>query len=228
MKNKSLGEDVLSCLIEGNKRFQSGLRSVQSMATPEKLKVLAQNGQNPKCIILACSDSRVPAEMIFDQGLGDLFVIRVAGNVVAPSLIASMEFAAANFGSPLIMVLGHTRCGAIQAACSHKLKPQAAPSKNLEDLIKRLTPAADKCFQIDSENSSYIEATTRENVRNSIHEILKNSAIISNKFENGEISIVGAVFELDSGRVVIDDTPYSYFPEQIITSRANNATTSLA
>ncbi len=206
MNNKKNGHEVLLEMIEGNKRFTSGLRSVQSIGTAEKLNQLALEGQKPSCIILSCSDSRVPAEMIFDQGLGDLFVIRVAGNVVAPSLLASMEFAALNFSSSLILVLGHTRCGAIHAACTHHQNPGQAGSKNLEDLIKRITPAV-KNAKPSELTESLIREATRLNVRNSISEIINNSSIISEKILKGEIVIAGALFELESGRVIVDERP---------------------
>ncbi len=203
MKNKSLGEDVLSCLIEGNKRFQSGLRSVQSMATPEKLKVLAQNGQNPKCIILACSDSRVPAEMIFDQGLGDLFVLRVAGNVIAPSLLASLEFAAVNFGCPLVLVMGHTKCGAINAAIDIVQNNKTAPSKNLEDLISRLKPAVIK--NKSTPEQEMVHRCTWDNVHNTIQQIQSESEIVRNLVADHKLMLVPSVFDLDSGKVSFFD-----------------------
>jgi len=106
---------ALEVLLEGNKRFTSGTRSIEPMLSHLKMPSLAANGQKPFAVALTCSDSRSPAEMIFDQGVGDLFVVRVAGNVIAPSLLASVEFAVANFGSPLIVVLGHTLCGAVKA-----------------------------------------------------------------------------------------------------------------
>lgn len=128
-------ENALTQLIEGNKRFTSGLRSVNSLATIERLPELAEKGQKPFAIILSCSDSRVPAEIVFDQGAGDLFMVRVAGNTVAPSLLASMEFAATNFGSPLIVVMGHTNCGAVNAAIKLMNDKVATASlgKNLRD-----------------------------------------------------------------------------------------------
>ncbi|MEZ4814280.1 MAG: carbonic anhydrase [Bdellovibrionota bacterium] len=202
---------VLKSLLEGNNRFLSGLKNIETIATPEKLKQLATNGQRPSCIILACSDSRVPAELIFDQGLGDLFVLRVAGNVVAPSLIASMEFAVLNFESPLILVMGHTKCGAINAACSHFVNPQKELSKNLEDLIRRISPAVRGSYLEGQNEQQFIDKTISANVRESISEIFAHSSIISKKVQDNELAVVGAVFELESGRVVVDQAfDYNY------------------
>lgn len=197
---------VLKSLMEGNQRFLQGLRSVKSIATPEQLVRLSQQGQKPQCIVLTCSDSRVPAELIFDQGLGDLFVIRVAGNVVAPSLIASMEFAVSNFKSPLILVLGHTKCGAVDAACAHHGSCKSSGSKNLDDLISRIAPSVEKCFSKDLNKQQLVDKVTMANVKHSISEILSNSQIIAQKCEASEVKIVGGVFELESGRVVLEES----------------------
>src|SRR5690349_21481050 len=109
-------QEALAKLIKGNERFVTGLRSVESLASHLRRRELAESGQEPWAIVLSCSDSRVPAELVFDCGLGELFVVRVAGNIVAPSLIASVEFAAQSFGTPLCVVMGHSQCGAVGAA----------------------------------------------------------------------------------------------------------------
>jgi len=134
--------DALELLEEGNRRFVTGVRSVEPLLSHLKLQELAENGQRPFAVVLTCSDSRSPAELVFDQGLGDLFVVRVAGNVVAPSLLASIEFAVSNFGSPIVLVLGHTQCGAITASIQHKKEPHVPlPSVHLEELVGRIMPA---------------------------------------------------------------------------------------
>jgi len=111
-------EETLKRLMEGNRRFVEGVRSIEPLSSHLRMNDLAKNGQKPFVIVLTCSDSRSPVEMIFDQGVGDVFVVRVAGNVVAPSLLASIEFAAVNFGSPLFLVMGLTQCGAVNATIS--------------------------------------------------------------------------------------------------------------
>lgn len=205
MKDVDNADGVLARLLEGNERFFNGLRSVRTIATPEQLFKLSENGQNPSCVVLTCSDSRMPAEMIFDQGLGDLFVIRVAGNVVAPSLVASIEFALTSFGCPLVLVLGHTKCGAIRAACDHYQNPHSTGSANLDDLVGRINPAVEKCFVSDISAQQLRDRVTMANVRHSIAEILRSSQIVAERNERGEVKVVGGVFELETGRVVLDE-----------------------
>lgn len=201
MSNLQASKIVLQTLIDGNHRFLNGIKSATSSTTPERLKYLSKHGQSPSCVVLTCSDSRVPTELIFDQGLGDLFVVRVAGNVVAPSLIASMEFSVEQFKSPLLLVLGHTKCGAIHAACNAK-ENEPALSKNLADLMMRIKPAVEKSEQHTKNKMNFIDACTIENVYNSIAEIKKNSPLITQQIANKELQIIGAIFELESGRVL--------------------------
>jgi carbonic anhydrase len=199
-------EDQLKKLLEGNQRFVKGLISVESMISVKKMHDLAENGQRPKSIILTCSDSRAPAEIIFDQGVGELFVVRVAGNVVAPSLIASMEFAAANFGCSLLMVLGHTKCGAVQAAlhyCSHP--HEVPPSQNLTDLVNRISPAAKKA-QLENNSLNLMSLATHYNVESSIAAILQESSILRSLVEKKELQIVGAILDIHTGQVSILDS----------------------
>src|SRR5690349_8452085 len=131
---------ALDRLREGNRRFVSESRNGGAHAGESRRRELAA-GQNPFAIILGCSDSRVPAELVFDQGLGDLFVIRVAGNIIAPSLVGSVEFAAARFGTPLVVVLGHTQCGAIAATLEELRQPGATPTRNLRAIVDRVRPS---------------------------------------------------------------------------------------
>lgn len=195
-------ENALTQLIEGNKRFTSGLRSVNSLATIERLPELAEKGQKPFAIILSCSDSRVPAEIVFDQGAGDLFMVRVAGNTVAPSLLASMEFAATNFGSPLIVVMGHTNCGAVNAAIKLMNDKVATASlgKNLSDLIERITPAVRRVAN-KKNHEHFGDLCTWENVKHSIETILDESETIFKLVQEEKIKIVGSVFDLKTGKV---------------------------
>lgn len=195
---------ALTQLIEGNRRFTSGLRSVEPMVAHLKMAELARDGQKPFAIILTCSDSRSPAEMIFDQGVGDLFVVRVAGNVIAPSLLASMEFAAANFGSCLIVVMGHTKCGAVNATYQHSLSPASPlPSVHLEELVSRIKPAVESTktrFKNLSEKE-LVEKCTENNVARSCNLILEQSSIIRNLTLEGKLKIEGAILDIQTGTV---------------------------
>jgi carbonic anhydrase len=128
---------ALARLREGNRRFSSNARSPDALANDTRRAELTQS-QEPFAIVLGCSDSRVPAEIVFDQGLGDLFVIRVAGNIVAPSQVGSVEFAAARFGTRLVVVLGHTQCGAIEATLEELRRPTANQSRNLRSIVNRV------------------------------------------------------------------------------------------
>lgn len=201
---------ALERLQDGNQRFVSGLRSVEPMFSHLKMAQLAENGQKPFAIVLTCSDSRSPAEMIFDQGLGDLFVVRVAGNIIAPSLLASIEFAAANFGSSIILVMGHTKCGAVQAAVKHARNPsQELPSVHLESLVSSIRPAVEKTIKQSQglSDSALVERCAEENVCRSQRLILEQSGIVRNLIEQGKLSLVGAVLDIATGRVRFLETP---------------------
>src|SRR6266508_295851 len=134
--------DALKRLQEGNRRFASSVGSAAPLPTHDRLRELAA-GQEPFAIILGCADSRVPAELVFDQGLGDLFVIRVAGNIVAPSQVGSVEFAASRFGTRLVVVLGHTECGAITATIEELRRPTENQSRNLRSIVDRIRPSVE-------------------------------------------------------------------------------------
>lgn len=190
-------------LKEGNTRFVNGLRSVEPLLAHKKMPDLAEKGQKPFAIILTCSDSRSPAEMIFDQGVGDLFVVRVAGNVVAPSLLASIEFAIANFGSSCVLVLGHTSCGAIKATCSHVQDPsRGLPSPHLEELVGRIRPAVEAtALEINIGNVDFEHRATLQNIRRSMRLIEEQSQIVRNAVEKGVVSVQGAILNIANGAV---------------------------
>lgn len=193
--------ETLDRLIAGNQRFVSGLRAVNSIATVGRMSQLARDGQKPSCIVLGCSDSRIPAEILFDQGLGDLFVVRVAGNVVAPSLLASMEFAALNFETPLLVVMGHTKCGAIQAAVDHRGSGTKLLSRNFEDLIHRIIPVVERVASDHGAKSFDINQVAEENVKHSIESIIQESHILRGLVERNKLLIVGAMVDIASGVV---------------------------
>jgi len=184
--------DALSRLREGNARFAANVRSPGSLLSAERRAALAV-AQEPSAIVLGCSDSRVPVEIVFDQGPGDLFVIRVAGNVVAPSLIGSVEFAADRFGTRLVVVLGHSSCGAIAATLEELHRPSANHSPNLRDIVDRISPAV---RGIDDEHEAM-----RANIQASVQQLRHGSRIIEGLVAAQGLLIVGAWYELETGQV---------------------------
>ncbi len=210
-------EKALKRLVEGNKRFASGLRSIESIASSQKREQLARLGQKPFAIVLTCSDSRVPAETVFDAGLGDLFVIRVAGNIAAPSLIASIEFAALSFGTPICVVMGHTKCGAIQGAVTGVMKKQSSLTPNLDILLKEIEPAAEQALRLQKVNdkdgdqagslNDIVDVAIKLNVQHTIDQLRKSSAHLRELEASGGFKIVGAVYDIADGEVrFIDQT----------------------
>lgn len=190
-------------LIEGNGRFVSGVRSVEPMLAHLKMSDLAKKGQRPFAVILTCSDSRSPVELIFDQGIGDLFVVRVAGNVVAPSLLASIEFAVSNFGSSAIVVLGHTLCGAVNATCAHAKDPtNPLPSPHLEELVGRIRPAVETTLrEVDLNHPNFAHLATLQNVRRSMGLIEEQSQIVRKLIAQGKVTLEGAILDISNGVV---------------------------
>ncbi|RYZ96373.1 MAG: carbonic anhydrase, partial [Proteobacteria bacterium] len=166
---------------------------------------LATNGQKPFAIVLTCSDSRSPAEIIFDQGLGDLFVIRVAGNVVAPSLLASIEFAASEFNTPVVVVLGHSQCGALKATLANVRNPRQPLSSSLSELIGRVRPSVEiaihDCGNNPADDKEILAQATEENVRRSMQIIFEQSKIVRERVRDGRLVIEGAVLDISNGQV---------------------------
>ncbi|MGQ9427549.1 carbonic anhydrase [Gilvimarinus sp. F26214L] len=203
--------DALKRLIDGNQRFRAGKR--ERSVPPEQIRRdELVSGQNPFAIILGCSDSRVPAELVFDQGLGDLFVIRVAGNVVAPSQIGSVEFAAEAFGTRLVVVLGHTKCGAIQATLEQLERPQENRSPNLRSIVNRVRPAVETLVESGSyaNPDELYHHAVRANIRASADHLRHGSQILEQLIEKGELLVVGAEYSLETGEVdFFDGLPQS-------------------
>ena len=195
-------QDALKLLKEGNQRFYSGQPLRVSLSDPADRHRLAE-GQNPFAIILGCSDSRAPVELIFDQNLGDLFVIRVAGNIVAPSGVGSVEFAAAQFGTRLVVVLGHSSCGAIKATIDELQQPSEARSPNLDSIVNRIRPAVEPLleFRKDLSREKLIEKSVRANIRASANQLRHGSAILEDLIENDGLVVVGAEYSLETGMV---------------------------
>ena len=197
-------EQALEMLKQGNARFVENVQNPQST-------LLASNARThvhePFAIILGCSDARVPAEIVFDQGLGDLFVIRVAGNVVAPSQIGSVEFAAEKFGTKLVVVLGHSHCGAVTACVETLINPDQQFSPNLRSIVDRIRPSVYNLHEIYTANGQDIDAQElinrgiKANVRMSVTQLKHGSRILEDAVNNGSLIIVGAVYDLDTGKV---------------------------
>jgi len=188
-------------LIEGNHRFTSGLRSTDSLLGHTKLRELAENGQKPFAIILSCSDSRVPAELLFDCGFGDLFVIRVAGNVVQPSQIASIEYAAMVLGATLCVVMGHSKCGAVQAALDAETGKGSDLGPNIGLLLELIRPSVRHSLTGAGSQSGMLDRCIEANVHTTGQEILTKSAILRELAEKDRFKISKAVFQLETGKV---------------------------
>lgn len=198
--------DALERLREGNRRFVSGVRSLETLTSQTRRSEFV-SGQNPFAVILGCSDSRVPVELVFDQGLGDLFVIRVAGNVVAPSQIGSVEFAAAQFGTQLVVVLGHTRCSAVQSTVDELLQPGENQSRNLRSIVDRIRPAVAGLLETDlgHDPDTLARQAVRANVRVSANSLRHGSPILEELIQGGKLLVVGAEYALETGQVEFFD-----------------------
>ena len=179
-------------LVEGNKRFINNLNSDH-----DHLELLNQTreGQYPFAVILSCMDSRTSVELIFDQGLGDLFSIRIAGNIVNNDILASIEYAIKYIGSKVLMVLGHTECGAIKGA------RQGIKDGHLTNLLKRIQPSITKSLLREGEDYLFSDKVAYANVENSLEEIVTQSEIVREMFESGQIGIVGGVYNIENGQV---------------------------
>jgi carbonic anhydrase len=194
--------EALARLREGNLRFVSHVRSSDPYLSHTKCAELATR-QEPFAIILGCSDSRVPAEIVFDQGLGDLFVIRVAGNIVAPSQVGSVEFAAERYGTRLVVVLGHSQCGAILATLEELLEPQKNHSSNLRSIVDRVRPSAEGLLATDMKNDhdALMKHAVRANIRASVDHLRHGSAVLEQLIQDRGLVIVGAEYSLETGVV---------------------------
>lgn len=197
-------EQALERLREGNRRFVENLRNGQN--APTRPLELTQEHQ-PFAVVLGCSDARVPAELVFDQGLGDLFVIRVAGNIVAPSQIGSVEFAVERFGIRLVVVLGHTRCGAIDAAIEQLLTPAENQSRNLRSIVDRVRPAIEGLLHTDLRNdpTTLAQLGVRANIGLSVSHLRYGSDVLEPLIRNEGLRIVGAEYSVNSGEVTFLD-----------------------
>jgi carbonic anhydrase len=192
---------ALERLKEGNRRF---VADVQNRTASQTRRMALTSGQEPFAAILGCSDSRVPAEIVFDQGLGDLFVIRVAGNVVAPSGIGSIEFAATRFGTQLVVVLGHSSCGAILATMEELQQATENRSPNLHSIVNRIRPSVEPLLlsgEHEGDSEALIDHAVRSNIDASVNQLRRGSAILEQLIAEGRLAIVGALYSLDTGVV---------------------------
>ncbi len=195
-------EQALERLRDGNRRFAAGELSSDALASPARRHAVAGD-QQPFAIILGCSDSRVPAEIVFDHGLGDLFVIRVAGNVVAPSQIGSVEFAAEYFGTRLVVVLGHSRCGAVLATLDSLTRKESHPSRNLRSIVDRVRPSVEPLLETydGGNDAALVRRAVRANVRASANQLRHGSEILEQLVRQDDLLIVGAEYSLETGEV---------------------------
>jgi carbonic anhydrase len=194
--------EALARLKEGNARFVSTTHESNTPQHHDRRAELA-TGQEPFAIILGCSDSRVPAELVFDQGLGDLFVIRVAGNIVASSQIGSVEFAAERFGTRLVVVLGHSQCGAITATLEELRRPTENQSRGLRAIVDRVRPSVETVLDAHrgGTSESLVEAAVRANIRASVAHLRYGSEILERLSEHDGLAVLGAEYSLDTGKV---------------------------
>lgn len=194
--------EALDRLIEGNRRFVAD-QPRQDQANGRAARRELTAGQEPFAIILGCSDSRVPAEIVFDQGLGDLFVIRVAGNIVAPSQVGSVEFAAERFSTRLVVVLGHSGCGAVEATLDELRRPTANQSRNLRSIVNRVRPSVEPLLStpLASDPAALLRRAVRANVQTSVRELRHGSEVLEQLIASDGLLVVGAEYSLATGVV---------------------------
>lgn len=195
---------ALERLLQGNQRFVSG-ESFQVARVGNSRREELVDDQNPFAIVLGCSDSRVPLELIFDQGLGDLFVIRVAGNIVMPSQIGSVEFAADKFGTKLVVVLGHSQCGAVLATLEELEQSTESQSASLRAIVNAIRPSIEHLVDSGQEQSrsELVQAAVQANIHASVEKLVHGSTIIENLIENEKLLVVGAEYSLETGKVKV-------------------------
>jgi carbonic anhydrase len=195
-------QDALALLRDGNRRYVADVRSHDTLPSRARRIELAAS-QEPFAAILGCSDSRVPVEIVFDQGLGDLFVIRVAGNIVAPSQIGSVEFAAEQFGTRLVVVLGHSQCGAIHATLEQLQRPKENQSRNLHSIVDLIRPSVEDLLATDLRHDlkALVHQAVRANIQASVNHLRHGSEIIEHLIQEDGLVVVGAEYSLATGVV---------------------------
>lgn len=198
--------EALQRLRDGNSRFVASVKNMRA-GNSQARRIELPHGQEPFAIILGCSDARVPAELVFDQGLGDLFVIRVAGNIVAPSQVGSVEFAASQFGTRLVVVLGHTKCGAIATTLNELQQPTANQSRNLRSIVDRVRPSVEILLETDlrDDREALMRQAVRANIRVAAHQLRYGSEILENLIRDDGLLVVGAEYSVETGEVEFFD-----------------------
>lgn len=210
-------QEALQRLREGNQRFVASIGS-GGMLVSQKRHIDLDPAHAPFAIILGCSDARVPAEIVFDQGLGDLFVIRVAGNIVAPSQIGSIEFAASRFGTRLVVVLGHSQCGAVQATIEELQRPAEKQSRNLRSIVDRVRPSVEGLLMTDLRHDlkALARHATRSNVSVSVSHLRYGSEVLERLISSDGLMVVGAEYSLDTGVVEFFDSGVANLSDTVI------------
>ena len=200
--------EALARLREGNLRYAANRRSNVSVDSARRAQLT--ESQEPFAIVLGCSDSRVPAEIVFDQGLGDLFVIRVAGNIVAASQIGSVEFAAARFGTGLVAVVGHSQCGAVSATLEALEEPDSNQSRNLRSIVELIRPSVEPLLDtpLRHDRAALVSRAVRDNIRASVDRLRHGSAILERLIQEDKLLVIGAEYSLESGVVNFFDDPH--------------------
>lgn len=197
-------DQALEKLMAGNRHFVESKLSCCGQLSPAAREGLATS-QKPYAVIVSCSDSRVPPELIFDKSLGEIFVVRVAGNAADPMVVGSVEYAAEHLGAPLVMVLGHERCGAVTAAVEAKGKAEG----NIGAIVRAITPAVyrakNMCIGCETEKAKFVEAAVDENTKLVASNLMRQSKVLSNLAKEGKLKIVSAKYDLDDGKVTIFD-----------------------
>ncbi len=198
--------EALARLREGNRRFVADQTTTPALSHAAR-RVALVTGQEPFAIVLGCSDSRVPAELVFDQGFGDLFVIRVAGNIVAPSQVGSVEFAAARFGTRLVVVMGHSQCGAVIATLEELQGRLANQSRNLRSIVERVRPSVETVLtgRHDQDPATLVREAVRANVRASVDHLRHGSELLERLAAEAGLLVVGAEYSLETGIVEFFD-----------------------
>ena len=198
--------EALTRLRDGNRRFVANQTTALALSDQARRAALV-TVQEPFAIVLGCSDSRVPAELVFDQGFGDLFVIRVAGNIVAPSQVGSIEFAAARFGTPLVVVMGHSQCGAIIATLEELLGHANNQSRNLRSIVDRVRPSVEALLSggREQDTETLVRDAVRANVRASVNHLRHGSEFLEQLIQNDGLLVVGAEYSLETGIVTFFD-----------------------
>jgi carbonic anhydrase len=199
--------DALERLQEGNRRFVTDHVRSRETLTSQGRRTAVTAGQEPFAIVLGCSDSRVPAEFVFDQGLGDLFVIRVAGNIVASSQVGSVEFAAARFGTRLVVVLGHSQCGAVLATLDELQRPTDSQSRHLRSIVDRVRPSVEALLttELRHDPDALVRQAVRANIRVSANHLRHGSEVLEHLIQKDGLLVVGAEYSLETGIVEFFD-----------------------